>query len=85
VNIPTSREQQLAEIRRKVEEWRGDAAKCQGLASASRRQAEEHEADAARAAEMAERWAAVGRGVLLNVIPDLDECPVPSPDSEVPF
>lgn len=82
MSVPTAREQQLAEISRKVAEWREDAAKCRDLAEDSRRRAEEHAADAARAHEMADRWEAVGRAIYSGTVPGLD---VTYNTEEVPF
>ena len=80
----TPKEAQLAEIRQRVRMWHEDGAECRKRADAARRTADEHDADAAHAEEMARRWEVVHDAVRFGVVPNLDGCLGPVTD-EVPW
>ena len=80
----TPKEAQLAEIQQRIRMWREDVAECRKRAANARKTADEHDADAAHAEEMARRWEVVHDAVRFGVVPNLDGCTGPNTE-EVPF
>jgi hypothetical protein len=75
----STREQQIHQIQGHIREWREGAAE-------STRRANEHLAEAARASEMADRWASVLDAVHFGRIHGLDVPPTTgTEDVEVPW
>lgn len=80
----TPKEVQLSEIRQQIKDWRADVARGRQGAADARKLANEHDAEAAHAEEMARRWEVVHDAVRFGAVPNLDGCLGPKTD-EVPF
>lgn len=80
----TPKEVQLGEIRQQIRDWRKDVADGRRRAAEARKLAEENDAEAAHAEEMARRWEVIHDAVRFGVVPNLDGCLGPETD-EVPF
>lgn len=80
----TPKEVQLSEVRRQIADWRKDATGSRRQAAELRKAADEHDAEAAHAEEMASRWEVVHDAIRFGCVPNLDGCKGPEID-EVPF